>query len=369
MVLFSLPFAHGAFAQNDVRDAVVHLTVRYHDIENKELYCDYQHEGSAVFIDVLGTLATVRGVLIPDQNLLDECGSKNVRVVFARKGGRDGVMLGSYQPFPSLSNIVVLSPNSELEPIIPPTFCAQTGRSRDTLTALGYSIETVGLADSPVHISGSANGELGRENVISPSLRPGYAGGPVVDSGGSIIGLIQSSESDSLKRVVPIQSGVNDLSPFGVQLRSCATRDACEQKQPEIESCVANVVEEFSDRSFESAITSVRCPGGGCLFKSSDCNRRRSTALYQAPGGWVITEHSFDILSENEGSVGPVRVEQNDDGEAVVLSRTLQCHPSSRPGAGGGWISGRFTGMLRYLHIDQEREQARIICTQQICSP
>lgn len=120
----------------------------------------------------------------------------------------------------------------------------------------------------------------------------------------------------------------------------------------------ANFVQDFSTNE-----QGVRCPGGGCLGRSSSCNRREGWVSYTAPGDYFV--ESYDLIrgSMNDGNVADLEVYERDaEGRATAVRARMWCHPDSRPGAGGGWANASISGVVRLRKETQVRSEIFASC-------
>ena len=98
----------------------------------------------------------------------------------------------------------------------------------------------------------------------------------------------------------------------------------------------------------------VRCPGGG-HWLGRERNRRESTVSIVANDGWGIVSGSLDVdtLEDNDGGHGSV--EEHVEGNRLVkASVRFWCNPDNYPGAGGGWMRIRLSGLQRQLIVQTD---------------
>ena len=94
----------------------------------------------------------------------------------------------------------------------------------------------------------------------------------------------------------------------------------------------------------------VRCPGGGDWL-GRERNRRESSVSIDADDGWEIVAGSLDVdtLEDNDGGYG--NIEEHSEGNRLVkASVRFWCNPDNYPGAGGGWMRIRLSGIQRQLY-------------------
>ena len=114
--------------------------------------------------------------------------------------------------------------------------------------------------------------------------------------------------------------------------------------------CIADKLRTRSTRDF-SLPGRARCPGGGCLFRSSRCNRRETNLSYSVPSGYVVDEYKFEPGDMNDGDWDFRQPNRNQLGQIVSISVKLICDPPDFPGAGGGWSTGKLSGTVRHADI------------------
>lgn len=128
-----------------------------------------------------------------------------------------------------------------------------------------------------------------------------------------------------------------------------------------INSCIREKVSKDSVRPF-SIPGRVRCPGGGCLFRSGSCNRRNTTLRYEAVSGYYIDDYEFVQGGTNHANTGHVRTEGNISGRTNKVSIELSCDPPDYPGAPGGWNEGELRGTIRFEDIESLGKRAQAEC-------
>lgn len=129
-------------------------------------------------------------------------------------------------------------------------------------------------------------------------------------------------------------------------------------------ACIDSRVKELSASRIVAPVdSSVRCPGGGCLFQSGDCNKRSATAQLSASSGFVLDQYRLEQGGSNNGSTGGIRTASNSDGVTSIFV-DFQCDPPDHPGAEGGWNSVKLHSFERPTasRLAQIQEEARQYC-------
>lgn len=145
---------------------------------------------------------------------------------------------------------------------------------------------------------------------------------------------------------------------------------ALSAQQEQVRSCVADRVTQANFTQPFSAPGGVRCPGGGCLFKSGSCNRREGWVSYVAPGGYFIENYELTPGDMNGGSVGNTEVHQRDQQNRTTGVRAfLLCDPRDDPGAPGGWANATITGTIRLADEPGRREEFQLACVAEFPPP
>lgn len=193
-------------------------------------------------------------------------------------------------------------------------------------------------------------------------LNHGQSGSPVYTSDGEVVAIAQAvaSGADGLAYVMPLSRVLATVSGFADCGASADNDPPVLELTEEQQSCIQLEYESRLTVSFSQG-GSARCPGGGCLFRSSDCNERSALLSYAAPVGYRIESYSYQQLASNDASNGPVQDERDEQG-ITSLSILLRCQPSSQPGAGGGWSEGQFSGVARYASPRDLMTQVREFC-------
>lgn len=94
----------------------------------------------------------------------------------------------------------------------------------------------------------------------------------------------------------------------------------------------------------------VRCPGGGDWL-GRERNRRESSVSIVAADAWEIVSGSLDVdtLEDNDGGYGDIEEHREAD-RLVKASVRFWCNPDNYPGAGGGWMRIRLSGLERQMN-------------------
>ena len=131
-----------------------------------------------------------------------------------------------------------------------------------------------------------------------------------------------------------------------------------------LNACVAETIAQDMARPF-SITGGVRCPGGGCLFRSGRCNRRSTSLRYETLPGYFVDEYQFIQGPTHHGNTGglSLEVEVDDSGRLQRIAISLSCDPPNHPGAAGGWNRGELTGMMSYIDLGELRRRALEECT------
>ena len=358
-------------ARGLARGSVVHLTVSWHDPENKENYCDVMTQGSAFIISRQGFALTAAHLL----EIPKECGQLDSRSITGTVGFRNSPnkIVGSLVASEAGNDVALLSFQETGVEYVPVSMCSErTPDAFGKLFATGFPYDD-DLVTLETHYQ-NRNGPLGIW-VASSDFDHGMSGGPIFDARtGDVIGIIHGGKEReggsaiaALRWITPIARGVNFINMTGEALKGCEQTLQCVAKVNDIEQCVQSRIEGTEQRTFISDKAEVRCPGGGCLFQSSDCNRRQTYATYNAPGGWEIVDYKYVAGQGNDAITGDVEVRRDGDGRISSVSASVACHPSSRPGADGGWNSGHFEGIIRNIFFDQLFRDTILSCEQELC--
>lgn len=142
-------------------------------------------------------------------------------------------------------------------------------------------------------------------------------------------------------------------------------------RQANLDQCIKGGIElaNFS-QEFGSQEQGVRCPGRGCLFKSSSCNRREGVVSYTAPGDYFIEDYRIVRGSMNDGNVSGLEVYQRDaDNRATAVRAKIWCDPADDPGAGGGWANASIQGVMRFRNEAVAKQEVAISCKAQYPEP
>lgn len=130
-----------------------------------------------------------------------------------------------------------------------------------------------------------------------------------------------------------------------------------------VEACIAEAERAIEFTRTFSVQGQARCPGGGCLFRSSSCNRRVAYAGYDAPGPYYLDSYRIEGIETHYGSRGGIEVTSRDEeGRAMGVRVELVCNPPDRPGAPGGWSRATITGIERLRNERQVREEIATRC-------
>ena len=137
----------------------------------------------------------------------------------------------------------------------------------------------------------------------------------------------------------------------------------------QIENCIA---EEEARVEFSRAFSvrgGARCPGGGCLFRSSSCNRATRWVSYEAPAPYYVNEYRTEDHAMNDGDISNLQITAQDaEGRALGVRVLLTCDPPDHPGAGGGWARATLAGIERLRDEEEVRENIRTECENQVTS-
>jgi hypothetical protein len=191
-------------------------------------------------------------------------------------------------------------------------------------------------------------------------INEGQSGSPVYTSNGEIVAIAQAEAKDTsgLAYVMPLRPVLSVISGFAECSRG--GRPAPPQLTDEQQACIQAEYGSRISMAFSRG-GAVRCPGGGCLFESSDCNHRSELLTYSSPVGYRIDSFNFEQTAANAANNGPIQDERDDQG-IISLSILLSCQPSSRPGAGGGWSEGKFVGTVRHVSPRDLMAEVREFC-------
>ena len=123
-------------------------------------------------------------------------------------------------------------------------------------------------------------------------------------------------------------------------------------RKKQLRECVAQIAPADGVTRKFAENGSVRCPGGGCLFKPDSCNKRQTTFRAVAPKGYFIDSYKIVEGSMNSGKIAGSKVSKEDDqGRATQVIVALICDPPDQAGAPGGWANASIEGILR--HADE----------------
>ena len=129
---------------------------------------------------------------------------------------------------------------------------------------------------------------------------------------------------------------------------------------------VACVVEEEARVEFSRAFGvrgGARCPGGGCLFRSSSCNRASQWVSYEAPSPYYVHRYWTEDEAMNDGSISNLHIAAYDpEGRALKVQVLLTCDPPDHPGAGGGWARATLSGIERLRNEEAVKQRIRARC-------
>lgn len=351
------------------RDSAVYFTVRWVDPNNAGNVCDEMTQGTGFIISTDGMILTAAHTFTQPQACLGGFDQIVAKGKVGYRYGNNEVELNVLPAQVVSADLVLMSFKETGEKYNPVKYCISRNIDDSSgFFAVGFPQDSDIVAiPSNFQNTGGPNGAWN----FSGSFTYGMSGGPVFDADtGAVIGIINGGLKgvSAVSYVTPIARATTLLEWSGNTIESCTTQALCEERRAEVQQCIANRTAGEISRRFVSPTASVRCPGGGCLFKSSDCNKRETTARYQAPGGWIIDAYDYIKESGVNDVTGDIRVERNNEGDAVGLSAYIACIPPSFPGAAGGWNAGHFEGTERYLFKDELLEQARVLCEAQICA-
>ena len=160
--------------------------------------------------------------------------------------------------------------------------------------------------------------------------------------------------SDEVLEVVP---------PAPVSTVPPSTLTPPESTVAEVEACIADAEARVEFRRTFRVRGEARCPGGGCLFRSSSCNRETAYASYESSGPYYLDGYYVDRPDIHHGGRGGIEVTRRDDeGRALAVRVRLVCDPPDYPGAAGGWSRADITGNEYLRDADERREEIRASC-------
>ena len=135
----------------------------------------------------------------------------------------------------------------------------------------------------------------------------------------------------------------------------------------EVASCIRDAERGIQFSRTFSVRGEARCPGGGCLFRSSSCNRETAYARYEAPAPYYLDGYHIENPALHHGGMDGIEVTRRDDeGRALAVSVRLVCDPPDYPGAPGGWSGATIAGTEYLRDAEERRAQIRADCVVEI---